>query len=156
MLAYLKEWGLEIIEDPEDMVEFTNQRVVCETSSELAVWAQDASGEVQKISLKELNIFKNKGKLSTAAYLLITDLSQLPLDNEIVQEGVYAWAAGLLWNKYYQKTGNSNLLEEDSTTYGDKLISRAKLLLKPFIKEKEDEIVPLVATAVYTIDRDVR
>lgn len=101
---------------------------------------EDATQEerdVNTIEEDEIKRFITKAKVRATGYLNLREISKLP-DNEILDEAVATWTAGLLWNKYVQKVKEGQE-DSDPTTYGDKKIWEAKGMLKPYIKDNDTD-----------------
>lgn len=109
-------------------------------------------GEVHTVTTDEITKFIAKAMVRAAAYISLTDPSKLPA-NDLVNEAVATWAAGLLWNKYVVKV-NEGKEQDDPNTYGDKKIWEAKGMLKPYNEDKDDDGKPdiPILTSTYVSD----
>lgn len=98
----------------------------------------------KKISREELFVFHNVAKSYLLSYINRLDLPQYTHTKVVdgatvtvteVPPMIYTawdmWTAGLIWEKYNVREQN-NEDETNTLGYGDKLIIRAKEILKPF------------------------
>ena len=92
---------------------------------------------VNTVTEAEINRFITKAQIRTAGYLNLRDTSKIP-SNDITDEAIATWTAGLLWNKYVQKVTEGKE-DNDPNTYGDRKIWEAKAMLKPYIKDNDSD-----------------
>ena len=92
---------------------------------------------VKTITIDEINRFITKAQIRATSYLDLREISKLPV-NEITDEAVATWAAGLLWNKYIRKVKEGKE-DSDPDNYGDKKIWEAMAMLKPYKNDDDSD-----------------
>jgi hypothetical protein len=92
---------------------------------------------VNTVTEDEIGRFITKAQIRATSYLNLREVSKLPT-NDITDEAVATWVAGLLWNKYIRKVKEGKE-DSDPDNYGDKKIWEAMALLKPYKKDDDSD-----------------
>lgn len=117
---------------PENVLELLNGWEIKDSED-----TEQEDESVHTVTTKEVESFINKAKIRATGYLNLREVSKVP-DNDIVNEAIATWTAGLLWNKYVIKVDEGRE-DNDPNTYGDKKIWEAKGMLKPYIRDNDSD-----------------